>query len=148
MVEALATHPRYPARCCAANLLRDRAAVAPLDVPVEVLGRLAWPSAEDWLVWAPAMAAVQELVLCRRDAQVILESLAASADPQDRHAAAVALLGVAAVDPAAVTAALAEQLAGDADPLVAAKAREVMTVIEQVTDSDRAGRHHRHSGGD
>src|SRR5271170_2694729 len=79
MVEALAAHPRYPARSCAANLLRDRVAVAPLDVPVEVLGRLAWPSVEDWLVWAPAMAAVQELVLRRRDAQVILESLAASA---------------------------------------------------------------------
>jgi hypothetical protein len=139
MVEALATNPRYPARSCAANLLRDRAAVAPLDVPVEVLGRLAWPSAEDWLVWAPAMAAVQELALRRRDAQVILESLAASANPQDRHAAAAALLGVATADPAAVTADLAGKLAGDPDPLVAAKAREVMAVIEQVTDTDRAG---------
>jgi hypothetical protein len=146
MIEALATHPRYPARSCAANLLRDRAAVAPLDVPVEVLGRLAWPSAEDWLVWAPAMAAVQELVLQRRDAQVILESLAASADPQDRHAAAAALLGVATADPAAVTADLAGKLAGDPDPLVAAKAREVMTVIGQVTGAGRASRD-RPSGG-
>jgi len=147
MIEALATHPRYPARACAANLLRRRAAVAPLDVPVEVLGRLAWPSAEDWLVWAPAMAAVQELVLHRRDAQVILESLAASADPQDRYAVAAALVGLAAIKPAAVTATLAEQLAGDADPLVAAKAREIMTVIEQVMDSDRAGRHRPSGGG-
>jgi hypothetical protein len=147
MIEALATHPRYPARSCAANLLRRRAAVAPLDVPVEVLGRLAWPSAEDWLVWAPAMAAVQELVLHRRDAQVILESLAASADPQDRYAVAAALVGLAAIKPAAVTATLAEQLAGDADPLVAAKAREIMTVIEQVMDSDRAGRHRPSGGG-
>ena len=146
MVEELATHPRYPARSCAANLLRDRAAVAPLDVPLEVLGRLAWPSAEDWLVWAPAMAAVQELVLHRREAQVILESLAASADPQDRYAAAAALVGLAAVKPAAVTATLAEQLAGDADPLVAAKAREIMTVIERATDPDRA-RRQRHTGG-
>jgi DNA alkylation repair enzyme len=147
MIEALATHPRYPARSCAANLLRRRAAVAPLEVPVEVLGRLAAPRAEDWLVWAPAMAAVQELVLHRRDAQVILESLAASADPQDRHAAAVALLGVAAVDPAAVTASLAEQLAGDRDPLVAAKAREVVAVIEQPADVDRAGRYRNSAGG-
>jgi hypothetical protein len=147
MIEALATHPRYPARSCAANLLRRRAAVAPLDVPIEVLGRLAAPRAEDWLVWAPAMAAVQELVRHRRDAQVILESLAASADPQDRHAAAVALLGVAEIDPAAVTTVLAGQLAGDRDPLVAAKAREVMTVIEQPADAAR-GRRHRHAGGD
>jgi hypothetical protein len=146
MVEALATHPRYPARSCAANLLRDRAAVAPLDVPVEVLGRLAWPSAEDWLVWAPAMAAVQELVLHRRDARVILESLAASADPQDRYAAAAALVGLAAVKPAAVTATLAEQLASDADPLVAAKAREIMTVIEQSAAPGHGGRRG-HSGG-
>jgi hypothetical protein len=146
MVEALATHPRYPARSCAANLFRERAAVAPLDVPVEVLGRLAWPSAEDWLVWAPAMAAVQQLVLHRRDAQVILESLAASADPQDRHAAAAAMLGVATVDPAAVTADLAGKLAGDPDPLVAAKAQEVMTVIDPATDADNAG-HPQHSGG-
>jgi hypothetical protein len=147
MIEALATHPRYPARSCAANLLRRRAAVAPLDVPVEVLGRLAAPRAEDWLVWAPAMAAVQELVPHRPDAQVILESLAASADPQDRHAAAVALLGVAAVDPAAVTEALAGRLAGDRDPLVAAKAREVMTLIEQAADPDRAGRRRNTGGG-
>jgi hypothetical protein len=146
MVEALATHPRYPARSCAANLLRDRATVAPLDVPVEVLGRLAWPSAEDWLVWAPAMAAVQELVLHRRDARVILESLAASADPQDRYAAAAALVGLAAVKPAAVTATLAEQLASDADPLVAAKAREIMTVIEQSAAPGHGGRRG-HSGG-
>jgi hypothetical protein len=141
MVETLAAHPRYPARCCAANLLRNRAAVAPLDVPVEVLGRLASPGAEDWLVWAPAMAAVQELIPRRRDAQVILDALAASADPRDRHAAAAALLGLAAAQPAAVPAELAERLAGDPDPLVAAKAREVVSVVEQVTDPDPADRH-------
>jgi hypothetical protein len=141
MVETLATHPRYPARSCAANLLRNRAAVAPLDVPVEVLGRLASPGAEDWLVWAPAMAAVQELMPHRRDAQVILDALGASADPRDRHAAAVALLGLAAVQPAVVPAALAERLAGDPDPLVAAKGREVVTAVDEVTDPDRAGRH-------
>lgn len=143
MIEALATHPRYPARSCAANLLRRQAAVAPLDVPVEVLGRLASPRTEDWLVWAPAMAAVQELVRQRREALVILEALAASADPQDRHAAAVALLGVAAVEPAVVTPALAGQLAGDHDPLVAAQGRELTTVIEQAADPGR----HRPAGG-
>ena len=119
----------------------DRAAVAPLDLPVEVLGRLASPSTEDWLVWAPAMAAVAELVSRRPDACVILESLAASADAHDRYAAAAALLGVAEIRPAAAPAALAGQLAGDADPLVAAKAREAVTVAEQAADSERAGRH-------
>ncbi len=143
MIETLAAHPRYPARSCAANLLAGRAAVAPLDVPVEVLGRLASPSSEDWFVWAPAMAAVAELVRHRPDACVILESLAASADAHDRYAAAAALLSVAGIRPAAVPAALAGQLAGDADPLVAAKAREAVTAVEQAADPDpdRAGRH-------
>jgi hypothetical protein len=129
MIEALAGHTGYPARACAANILRERAAAAPLDVPLAVLGRLAAPSTEDWLVWAPALAAVRELAGRRPDAQVILESLAAGPDPQDRHAAAAALLAVAEVRPGAVPPGLARRLAGDADPLVAAKAREAMEAV-------------------
>jgi hypothetical protein len=136
MVETLATHPGYPARSCAANLLRDRAIVAPGDVPLEILGRLAAPGVEDWFVWTPAMAAVQELVLHRRDAYVIFESLGASADLHDRHAVAQALLGVAGVKPAAVARDLAERLAGDPDPLIAAEAREVIVAIAHVTDRE------------
>jgi hypothetical protein len=130
MIEALAAHHRYQARACAANVLRARSAVAPLDVPLEVLGRLAAPGTEDWLVWAPALAAVQQLAGHRPDAVVILESLAAGGDLHDRHAAAVALLGIARADPAAVPPGLARQLAGDADPLVAATAAEVVAVLD------------------
>ncbi len=138
MLETLAGHERYQARACAANVLRERAAVAPLDVPVELLGRLAAPSAEDWLVWAPAMAAVQELALHRREAHVIFSALAASDDPRDRFAAAVALLGLAGVRPAAVARGLAERLSADADPLVAEKARDVLAATEQVTEREHA----------
>jgi hypothetical protein len=138
MVETLASHARYQARACAANLLRDRAAVAPLDVPVELLGRLAAPSTEDWLVWAPAMAAVQELALHRREAHVIFGSLAASEDARDRFEVAVALLGLAAVRPAAVARALAERLSDDPDPLIAEKARDVLAATEQVTEREHA----------
>jgi hypothetical protein len=138
MVETLASHERYQARACAANLLRDRAAVAPLSVPVELLGRLAAPSTEDWLVWAPAMAAVQELALHRREAYVIFSSLAASDNTRDRFAAAVALLGLAGVRPAAVSRNLAERLSDDADPLVADKARDVLAATEQVTEREHA----------
>ncbi len=138
MVETLASDPLYPARACAANLLRDRAAAAPLDVPVEVLGRLVAPSTEDWFVWAPAMAAVQELALHRREAYVILESLAASDDVRDRFAVAVALLGLAGVRPAAVARGLAERLSGDPDPLIAEKARDVLAATEQVSDREHA----------
>ena len=138
MIEILAAGADYPARSCAAHLLRDRAAVAPLDVPLPILGRLASPSAEDWYVWAPAMAAVKELLLSRRDAYAILESLCASAEPQDRHAVAQALLDVAAVKPAAVAPGLAERLLTDPDPLVARRAADVLTAIEDVGDADRA----------
>lgn len=138
MIEMLATHPQYPPRSCAANLLRDRAILAPLDVPVQILGRLALPAGEDWYVSAPAMAAVKELVLSRREAYLILESLSASAEPQNRHAVAQALLDVAAVKPAAVARELAERLLDDPDPLVAQKAREVMTAIEHVADGEHA----------
>ncbi len=138
MVETLAGHARYQARACAANLLRDRAAVAPLDVPVEVLGRLALPSTEDWFVWAPAMAAVQELALHRREAYAIFSSLAASDDARDRFAVAAALLGIAGVRPAAVARGVAERLSEDPDPLIAEKARDVLAATEQVTDREHA----------
>ena len=141
MIEALATHPGYLPRSCAANLLRARATVAPLDVPVEMLGRLATPHREDWCVSAPAMAAVKELVLSRRDAYMIFESLSASPDPPDRYAVAEALLDVAGIKPPAVAKDLVERLSEDPDPLVAAKAREVMAAIEHVTDRQRADCH-------
>ncbi|MGA8460007.1 MAG: hypothetical protein WB800_31735, partial [Streptosporangiaceae bacterium] len=118
--------------------LRDRAAVAPLDVPVEVLGRLALPSTEDWFVWAPAMAAVQELALHRREAYAIFSSLAGSDDARDRFAVAAALLGLAGVRPAAVARGLAERLSEDPDPLIAEKARNVLSATEQVTDREHA----------
>jgi hypothetical protein len=138
MIETLASHERYQARACAANLLRDRAAVAPLEVPVELLGRLAAPSTEDWLVWAPAMAGVQELTLHRREAYAIFNSLAASDDTRDRFAVAVALLGLAGIRPAAVARGLAERLSDDADPLIAEKARDVLAATEQVTEREHA----------
>jgi len=138
MIEMLAAGADYPARSCAAHLLRDQAAVAPVDAPLPILGRLAVPSAEDWYVWAPAMAAVKELVLSRRDAYAILESLCASAEPQDRHAVAQALLDVAEVRPAAVAAGLAERLLTDPDPLVARQAQDVLTAIEHISDADQA----------
>ena len=84
------------------------------------------------------MAAVQELALHRREAFVILESLAASADTRDRFAVAAALLGLAGVRPAAVPRGLAERLSGDADPLIAARARDVLAATEQVTDREHA----------
>jgi hypothetical protein len=130
MIESMAAHPDYPARACAARLLRERAVSAPLDVPIELLGRLVAPGTEDWVVWAPAMAAAQELVPHRRAAQAIFESLAASSDTRDRFAVAVALLEVATASPAAVARGLAEQLAGDPDPLIAAKAGEAVTAME------------------
>jgi hypothetical protein len=89
------------------------------------------------------MAAVQELVLRRRDANVILESLATSRDLQDRYVAAEALVAVAGVSPAAVAKDLAGQLAGDPDPLIAARAQQVTAAIADVTDREREEHYHR-----
>lgn len=141
MIESLAARPDYLPRACAANLLRDRAVATPAEVPLELLGRLARPAAEDWLVWAPALAAAKELALSRRDAFVIFESLSASPAARDRHAVARAMADIAAVEPAAVVPEVTERLAGDGDPLIAEKAREVMAVIGQVSDADRAQRY-------
>jgi hypothetical protein len=141
MIETLAAHSGYLPRSCAAHILRHRAILTPFDIPVGILGRLALPSGEDWYVWVAAMDAVKELVLSRRDAYVIFDALSVSAEPQDRQAVAQALLDVAAVRPAAVARDLAERLLDDPDPLVARKAREVMTAIEHVTDREREGRH-------
>lgn len=136
MIEALAASQDYVPRSCAANLLRDRVTLAPLDIPVGLLGRLAWPSREDWLVATPAMAAVKELVLSRPDAYVIFESLCASDEPQDRHAVARALLDIATIRPGAVARGLAERLATDPDPLVAQTAGEVMAAIGHAADGN------------
>jgi hypothetical protein len=123
MIDMLAAHPRY---------------LPPLDVPIEILGRLARPHREDWYVSAPAMAAVKELILTRRDAYIVFESMGVGPDPQDRYAVAEALLDVAGVRPPAVARDLVERLIDDPDPLVARKAREVMAAIEHVTDGQRA----------
>lgn len=136
MIETLATCTGYLPRSCAANLMHDRAVVAPLDVPVEVLGQLVLPGAEDWYVWSPALAAAKELVLTRREAYVIFESLSDSPAAQDRHAVAQALLDIAGIRPDAVAAELAQRLQGDADPLVAAKAGEAVALIGQVSSSE------------
>jgi hypothetical protein len=125
---SLAASPGYQARACAARLLRDRAVAAPGQVPVALLGRLAVPSAEDWYVWAPALAAVKELALARPAAQVVLVALA-DGPPQDRHAAARALLDLAETAPDAVAAGLARRLLDDPDPLVAETAAEVVALL-------------------
>jgi hypothetical protein len=128
LAASLAASPAYQARACAARLLRDRAVAAPGQVPVALLGRLAVPSAEDWYVWAPALAAVKELALTRPAAQVVLAALA-DGPPQDRHAAARALLDLAGTAPGAVAAGLARRLLDDPDPLVAETATEVVAVL-------------------
>ena len=76
-----------------------------------------------------------------------LEHLAASADPQDRHAVAEALLGLAGIPPAtaardaatwdALAWDLAERLADDPDPPVAAKAQMVTAAMTHVNDRGR-----------
>ena len=128
-IEQLANAGDFSTRSTAANLLWDRAEVAPNDVPLGLLGRLALPAGEDWYVQAPAMAAVKQLLLHRRAARIIFDTLATSKHADNRYAVAAALLDVAAVDPRAVPRDLAERLTVDEDELVAGKAAEVLAAL-------------------
>lgn len=129
VVEDLANSSEFTKRSIAATLLWDRAEVAPHEVPLGLLGRLAKPSTEDWYVQAPAMAAVKQLMLRRRSASIILQQLADSDDVDDRHAAGVALLELVGVDPVAVPRELAEQLARDPDELIAGPAKKTLSAL-------------------
>ena len=137
VIEELAASNDFSVRSVAAYLMWDRAEIAPAEVPLGLLGRLALPSTEDWYVQAPAMAAVKLLLLHRRDARVIFDRLAASEDPEDRYAVAAALLDVAKVDPWAAPRDLAEQLAADEDSDVAAKGNELLAAIPVRGEDER-----------
>ena len=137
MIEELANSDDFTKRSTAAVLLWDRAEVAPMDVPLGLLGRLALPSGEDWYVQAPAMAATKQLLLRRRAARIILDTLATNEDSDTRYTVASALLDVASIDVTAVPRDLAEKLARDSDGLVAGKAREVIAVIGDRPDGER-----------
>lgn len=137
LIEELASSHGFSVRSTAAILLWDRAEVAPRDVPLGVLGRLALPADEDWYVQAPAMAAVKLLLLHRRPARAIFDNLAASDDPVDRFAVAEALLDVAHVDPVAAPRDLVEQLAADEDEEVAAKGKEALAAIPERDENER-----------
>lgn len=117
-------------RIAAIFLLWDLAEASPGHVPLGILGRLARPANEDWYVQAPAMAITKLLMLHRRHARLILDRLARSSNPHDRHEVAVVLVDLASVDASAVPPDLAKQLAKDCDTLVAGKAREVVDVLE------------------
>jgi hypothetical protein len=110
-IEELATEDDIAKRMSAAMLLWDRAEVAPEEVPLGLLGRLALPSTEDWNVQAPAMAATKQLLLRRRAARIVFDRLARSDDAEDRFAVAEALLDVAQIKATAVPRDLT-QLAG------------------------------------
>jgi hypothetical protein len=134
LIEALADCDDFAGRSSAATMLWDRAEVAPNDVPLGVLGRLALPNTEDWYVQAPAMAAAKQLLLHRPSARIIFDRLARSRDPEDRHAVAVALLDVARVDRVAVPRDLAVKLSTDRDELVAKQGRKVVEAIGDPPD--------------
>jgi hypothetical protein len=129
LIAEMAESDDFQTRSSAAVLLWQRAEVAPAEVPLGLLGRLALPSTEDWYVQAPAMAAVKLLMLRRRSARAILDDLASSANPNDRYAVALALVDLARVDRWAAPRDLAEALSRDSDELVAAKANEAVIAI-------------------
>lgn len=137
LIEELASSPDFSVRSTAAVLLWDRAEVAPADVPLGILGRLARPADEDWYVQAPAIAAVKLLLLKRRSTRVVLDRLAGSPDPEDRFAVAATLADVAWIDTRAAPRDLAERLAADPDPRVAVRGRTTLAAIPEHADGER-----------
>jgi len=140
IVEGLVNEDDTTLRMAAAMLLWDRAEVAPDAVPLGLLGRLALPASEDWYVQAPAMAVAKQLLLHRRAARVVFDTLAGSDDSDDRYAVAAALRDVARVDPTASPRDLAEQLTRDGDQLVADKAQEALEAIGPTREGERDSR--------
>jgi hypothetical protein len=136
-IEDLASSRDFTTRSSAATMLWDRAEVAPDEVPLGLLGRLALPSREDWYVQAPAMAAAKLLLLKRRSARVIFDRLAASDDSDDRYAVAAALRDVSGVDPTAVPRDLVEKLARDDNALVAGEAADVRAMLGEPKKGER-----------
>jgi CAP12/Pycsar effector protein, TIR domain len=129
IAEELAESDDFTVRSTAAHLLWDRAEVAPGEIPLGLLGRLARPATEDWYVQAPAMAAAKLLLLRRASTRIIFEALAESSDAEERFAVADALLDVAKIDPTAAPRDLVERLVVDDDELVANKAAEALAAI-------------------
>lgn len=134
MIEELADSDETTDRMSAVFVLWVLAETAPGLVPLGTLGRLARPSEEDWYVQAPAMAITKLLMLHRQHAQLILDRLARSSDPTDRHEVALALLDLSSVDATAVPPDLAQRLARDTDNLVAEKGREVAAAIAHLDE--------------
>jgi hypothetical protein len=133
-VERLTLSPVWSIRASAASVLWDKARATPGAVPIDMLGRLVRPSAEDWYVAAPAMAATKTLILVRREAYEILERLAGSASADDRAAVIDALMDIARVNPAAVKRTLAQRLTGDGEEEIARAAWVVVKLTQDVGD--------------
>lgn len=83
------------------------------------------------------MAATKQLMLHRRSARTIFDTLARSDDSDDRYAVAAALLDVASADARVVPRDLAERLAHDRDELVAAKGGEGLAALWDRSDGER-----------
>jgi hypothetical protein len=130
VIERLAIDAADPRRICAANILWERAAASPGDVPLDILQRLAAPTREDWYVFAPALACLRELVLHRPAAGMLMHALAASTEVEDRREAARVILDVAEIQPRVIDGSMISWFAKDPDP-------EVRATIAQA--SERAG---------
>ena len=136
IIEKLTLSRHFSARSSSAILLWDKVKCSPGEVPIDLLGRLARPSSEDWYVYSPAMAATKLLALSRQEAYVIFGGLANSSRVEDRAAAASALASIAAVDPVAVSRKLAISLADDQDEDVSRSAKQALSLIENISDAE------------
>ncbi|KUL23732.1 esterase/lipase family protein [Streptomyces regalis] len=137
-VERLALSADFSLRSSAAVVMWQWAQAIPGRVPIPLLCRLSQPSTEDWYVHAAARAGAKQLLLHRAATRAVFDRMAASRDHDDRDYAAADLLDVAKVEPRAVPADLARKLSRDEEKSVAARAAELLRVLEGVRKADRA----------
>jgi len=136
-IETLAGAEEFSLRSSAAIILWQWSEVAPMKVPLPLLGRLARPQDEDWYVQAPAIAAAKQLMLRRPDARQIFDHLAESPDVEARYSAATALLNVAHVLPVVVPLDRVRALCQDPEESVASKGAELLRALDGIDEDDR-----------
>ncbi|HEU5003143.1 MAG TPA: TIR domain-containing protein [Actinomycetota bacterium] len=136
-IEKLARSDDPTCRIAAVGALWTLALTLPGRVPLDLVAILCRPAVEDWYVWAPALATLQELALSRPEALAIIAELTSSGNVDDRYAATRALLDLAKVRPEIIPPSIVEKLKRDREESI----RESARVLE--AEAARASAHAR-----
>lgn len=137
VIEELGLDADETVRMSAAVILFLRARQAPGLVPIDLVTRLARPSAESWYVFTPALNALKVLSMSRPEAMVSIAALAMSTNRDDREYAASALQAIARIRPQVVPVDAVRGLMADGDPSVAELGARVWKMVKDIPEDER-----------